>query len=201
MSSLTAAHATNAVNALLQSVLPGSASVNAERKKTSRDKGSKAQLIDRNLKKRVEVQEKDVYRIKKREKKMLRKKISGRKEVQEDIEQKAKLQVLRKHQLDNSLTDHEKSYLDKVVKKNVRNLKSWDYDDKEELLDLQKQILANSEDSKKVRKVKSRRQKKKQFKENLPQSIQDHRYKALTPGLAPVGASDEEESEDEDEDY
>ncbi|CDO95545.1 unnamed protein product [Kluyveromyces dobzhanskii CBS 2104] len=200
MSSLTTAHATNAVNALLQSVLPGSASIKVDRKRFSRDKGSKAQLIDRNLKKRAEVQERDVYRIKKKEKKALRKKISGRKQAQEDVEQKAKLQVLRKHQENNTLTDHERNYLDKVIKRNVRNLKSWDYDDKEEIQDLQKQILANSSDARKVRKVKSRRQKKKQFKEALSQSVKDHRYQALTPGLAPVGASDEEDSEEE-EDY
>lgn len=198
MSSLTNLHATTAVNSLLRNMLPGSSLVNTDKKRSKRDKGSKAQMIDHNLKKRTAIQERNVQKIKRKEKKVLRKKIAGKKEDQEKIEQKVKLAILRKHQESGNLTDNEKRYLDKLMKRNIKNLKTWDLEEEDELLDLQSKILTNTDTSSKARKTKSRKQKKKDFKEKLSTTTVDHRYQSLTPGLAPVGASDEEDSEEED---
>lgn len=193
MSLLTEVHATNAVNSLLNSVLPGSSEINVNQKKQRRDKGSKAQLIASNLKKRVIIQEKDVHKIKKQQKKLQKKRISSKKTAWEALEQKAKLEILRKHQSEDNLTEHEKEYLSKVMNKNIRSVKSWDTEDKEELSQLQKTILDESSSSRHSRRAKSRKQRKKAFKEEIPAIVTDHRYPGLTPGLAPVGYSDEEE--------
>lgn len=53
--------ATLAVNSVLASLLPGAAAITGSNKKVSKPRVAKAQLIDMNLKKRLELQEKDVY--------------------------------------------------------------------------------------------------------------------------------------------
>lgn len=195
MSLSTRTQATVAVNELLNSILPGSSQVKVQHKRKSSEKGSKAQLINRNLKKRLELQERDAFRIRRKQKKIQKKKIGDKKAQLETFEQKAKLLVLKKHRDENTLTEHEKEYLDKLLKKNVRSLKSWEVDEKEEMEDLQKKVLVGLASNKSVGTSKRRTHKKKQFKQQLSKNVSDHRYPGLTPGLAPVGLSDEEDSD------
>lgn len=115
------------------------------------------------------------------------------------IDQTAKLEILRKHQAEGTLTNRERKYLNKVISKNIRGLKSWDTND-EELQELQNSVLGHAMEAKMRPKSKTKRRSKKEFNEER-QSNKDHRYPGLTPGLAPVGASDEEDSsQEEDED-
>lgn len=199
-------HATSAVNSILSKILPGNKEIKLSKKdnNTKKSKGSGAQLIDHNLKKMVALQKKDIHKIKKKEKinkkNLLKKNLSENKK----LEKNAKLQVLQKHKNNGTLTDIEKKYLDKLTQKSIRNAKSWDLDEdeKKESLELQEYILKNDSNNKnRVRKNK-RRQKIKQFKEEIKENdniVSDHRYAGLTPGLAPVGLSDEEESSSEEE--
>ncbi|CCC71182.1 hypothetical protein NCAS_0G02950 [Naumovozyma castellii] len=205
--------ATSAVNSLLSNILPGSSKIKVrnEDQLTSRkkQKKSKAQLIDQNLKKRVELQERDVFKIKKKEKKQQKNKIKSRKVEHQQLDQLAKLEVLKKHKKEGTLTPREQEYLNKVIKLNTASAKSWELDDeeKEELKEIQKFILDKTTSSRDLKRKSKRRNKVKQFKEDIKQStnnVSDHRYPGLTPGLAPVGLSDEEESSEEDdngEDY
>lgn len=199
--------ATNAVNSLLNNLLPGATKIssnsNRRRLKGSEgSKGSKAQLIDINLRKRVEIQEKDVSRIKKKEKKLRKQVVKTKRKANDQLEQLAKLQILKNHKQDGELTIKEQKFLNNVMRRNVSNAISWDLDvdDKEDLRDLQEYILDNTVASKNAARSQKRRKRTKQFKEEIggkPTSGMEHRYPGLTPGLAPVGLSDEEESSDE----
>ncbi|CAI2036212.1 hypothetical protein SEUBUCD646_0I00520 [Saccharomyces eubayanus] len=194
--------ATSAVNGLLLSLLPGVPKVRANGGKKRVNNGSKAQLIDRNLKKRVELQNRDVHKIKKRSKLAKKKQVKVHKHDKERLEQLAKYQVLKKHQEEGTLTEHERKYLNKLIRRNSQNLRSWDLEDevRDELDDIQQYILKQTVSTMKADRSQRRRSKKKQFKEDIKQSdsARDHRYPGLTPGLAPVGLSDEEDSSEED---
>ncbi|CCF60159.1 hypothetical protein KAFR_0J00910 [Kazachstania africana CBS 2517] len=196
-------HATNAVNSLLSSLLPGARKINAKGKVRAH-KGSKAQLIDYNLKKRVEIQERNLMKIKKNEKKIQKRKIQSKKNELKTLAQSAKLQNLEKHKLNGTLTKKEKKYLNALIEQNTSIAKSWelDQDNKDDLLEVQNFILKNSSSHKNRVRSNKRRSKLKEFKTELKDSsvISDHRYAGLTPGLAPVGLSDEEESSSEEED-
>lgn len=211
MARLTATQlqANHAVNSLLAKILPGSPKVKVNRKsKKNNLKGSKAQLIDANLKQRVLLKQKDTLKIKKKQKRVAKAKVKDRRLALEQSERNVKLQILESHRQRDMLTTKEKQYLDRLIKHNVTKVKSLDIDEeqKQELHELQEFILSN--DNKKKLHSKKRRSKVKQFKEEIKPSskktVVDHRYPGLTPGLAPVGLSDEEESSNEEdlgEDY
>ena len=116
--------ATSVVNGLLSNLLPGVPKIRANNGKTSVNNGSKAQLIDRNLKKRVQLQNRDVHKIKKKCKLVKKKQVKKHKLDKEQLEQLAKHQVLKKHQQEGTLTDHERKYLNKLIKRNSQNLRS-----------------------------------------------------------------------------
>lgn len=200
MSSLSSKiQATNAVNSLLSKVLPGSTKIDANKSRQKRTGGSKAQLINNNLKKRVLIQAKDTHRIKKKRRQLQKQQVKSQQQKNEELQQMAKLEVLKKHRADDTLTTKERKFLDKVIKKNVRSLKSWEVEDEEELLELQANILKQTGATASYNKTKTRKKKNKEFKEQTKQHNVDHRYSGLTPGLAPVGLSDEEESSEEEE--
>ncbi|CAI4958945.1 BEM_HP_G0071720.mRNA.1.CDS.1 [Saccharomyces cerevisiae] len=194
--------ATSVVNGLLSNLLPGVPKIRANNGKTSVNNGSKAQLIDRNLKKRVQLQNRDVHKIKKKCKLVKKKQVKKHKLDKEQLEQLAKHQVLKKHQHEGTLTDHERKYLNKLIKRNSQNLRSWDLEGevRDELEDIQQSILMDTVSTANTDRSKRRRFKRKQFKEDIKESdfVKDHRYPGLTPGLAPVGLSDEEDSSEED---
>lgn len=83
--------ATSVVNGLLSNLLPGVPKIRANNGKTSVNNGSKAQLIDRNLKKRVQLQNRDVHKIKKMQ--------TGQKQVKKHKLDKEQLEQLAKHQV------------------------------------------------------------------------------------------------------
>ncbi|KAM3160772.1 Regulator of rDNA transcription 14 [Lachancea thermotolerans] len=197
MSSASAkAQATAAVNNVLSLVLPGSAKIDHNStKRQNNSKGSKAQLINANLKKAVRVRERDAHSIKKREQRNRRKLQRARQLVEDKVDQQAKLDILRKHREEDSLTAKERKFLNKVINKNVRDLKSWDVD-AEELHELQESVLRNTSQSSSLQKRK-RKQRRDDFDESKKPVSGDHRYPGLTPGLAPVGLSDEEDSDEE----
>lgn len=185
------------MNSILSLVLPGSTKIDENSsKRLSRTKGSKAQLINANLKKAVKVRESDAHGIKKREQRSRRKQIRARQVREDEANQLAKLEILKKHREEGTLTNKERKFLNKVVTRNVRDLKSWDLD-AEELDDLQKTVLSNNDHSARAQKSRSKRRSKRDFNESKSPATADHRYPGLTPGLAPVGLSDEEDSDED----
>lgn len=194
--------ATSVVNGLLSNLLPGVPKIRANNGKASVNNGSKAQLIDRNLKKRVQLQNRDVHTIKRKCKLAKKRRVKKHKYDKEQLEQLAKYQVLKKHQQEGTLTEHERKYLNKLIKRNSQNLRSWDLEEevRDELDDIQQYILKQTVSTANADRSKRRRFKRKQFKEDIKgiDSVKDHRYPGLTPGLAPVGLSDEEDSSEED---
>lgn len=195
--------ANNAVNGLLDSLLPGAKKISSEgrRLKSSRGlKGSKAQLIDRNLKRTVELQERDVESLKKRQRKVKKRAVRANKKENDRLEQLAKLSVLEKHKEAGTLTGREQKYLNTQINRNARRAKSWDLEDedKEELRELQKQIIDQTGGVERSKRSQKRRKRVKEFRAEISQQSSDRRYPGLTPGLAPVGLSDEEDSSEED---
>lgn len=204
MVSNTQIQTTNAVNKLLSKMLPGAQQMNLRSRKSNGKKGSKAQLIDQNLKQRVLVQERDTLRIKKKQRKQQKSALKDRKLVMEKLDQAAKLRILQKHRANNTLTEKEQEYLDRLLKKRVNDAQSWSMNEenKHELLEVQDFILSKNSNNRNSIRSANRRKKVKQFKEEIKESksnVSDHRYPGLTPGLAPVGLSDEEESSSEEE--
>ncbi|SCU94255.1 LAFA_0F20758g1_1 [Lachancea sp. 'fantastica'] len=191
--------ATAAVNSVMSQLLPGCSKINDDRsgkhmRSKKANKGSKAQLISRDLKLAARVRDRDAHGIKKKEHQTRRKQIKAKLALEDQLDQRAKLQILKKHHEEGTLTNKERKYLNKVIGRNVRDLKSWDMEDEADLQDLQDSILENSGLGKQSRRTKKGR---KDFKEG-PSSkahTSDHRYAGLTPGLAPVGLSDEEDSD------
>ncbi|KAL3234429.1 Regulator of rDNA transcription protein 14 [Nakaseomyces bracarensis] len=190
--------ATVAVNNVLATLLPGAAAVSVSKHSKKNGKVSKAHLIDSNLKKRLELHERDVQGIKRKEKKLRKAELKKRRVLEEEREQIAKKNILAKHKKEGNLSKREKEYLQALAKRNTKNLKAWDLDEETEadFIEVQNHILETS--GRTHKKSNKRRQRVKEFKEELStKSFTDHRYPGLTPGLAPVGLSDEEESSDE----
>lgn len=194
-------HANNAVNGILARMLPGVSRENGKRVEKSK-KGSKAQLIDRNLKRRVQLQEVDVEKLKRKQNRIRRREMRNQKRSQERLEQLAQLEVLEKHRKEGNLTKNESKHLNALVRTNEQRVKSWEMgeDGKEDLLELQEYILNKTTGANKASKSQKRKSKYKNFAENDKfTSSSARRYPGLTPGLAPVGMSDEEDSSEEEE--
>lgn len=204
-SSVSKLHANEAVRGLLNKLLPGAAqsAENEVQKTKQKQKGSKAQLIDRNLKRRVQLQELDVDKLKKRQSRIRRRDLQRQRRSQEELKELAELEIFEKHRKEGKLTEKEVKRLNRLVSTNAEKAKSWelDEDEKEDFLELEKYILDKTTNANRVTKSQKRRQKKKQFTERTRgvSSSMDRRYPGLTPGLAPVGMSDEEESSEEEE--
>ncbi|CAI6452271.1 BPK_HP2_G0024520.mRNA.1.CDS.1 [Saccharomyces cerevisiae] len=117
------------------------------------------------------------------------------KQIKSNLNNWQNTRPLKKHQQEGTLTDHERKYLNKLIKRNSQNLRSWDLEEevRDELEDIQQSILKDTVSTANTDRSKRRRFKRKQFKEDIKESdfVKDHRYPGLTPGLAPVGLSDE----------
>lgn len=196
--------ATDTVNQLLGSLLPGAKKIapgEGKRSRQSSGKGSRARLIDRNLKRMVELQERDQFALRKRQKKLKASAIKSNRRNRDMIEQAAKLKVLDEHLKQETLSAKEQKYLNKMAERNARRLSSWDLEDdeREDLRELQERIISQTSGTGSGSKRSQARKKRgKNFKEDIKPMSTDHRYPGLTPGLAPVGLSDEEDSSDED---
>lgn len=192
--------ATAAVNELLGALLPGAKKIavgDGRSQGRGSHKGSKAKLIDRNLKRMVELRERDEVSLKKRQKKQKIRAIKASRASRQEIEQAAKLKVLEEHRKNGNLTAKERKYLNKLAERNAKNVEAWELEeeDRQELRELQQRIIGQISPE---RSGQARRKKIKTFKEEMKPVAADRRYPGLTPGLAPVGLSDEEESSDED---
>lgn len=197
-SNVSQLHADDAVNRLLAKMLPGAFQDGGEKKQKT--KGSKAQLIDRNLKRRVQLREMDIEKLKKRQNRVRRRELRKQRRSQEEIKELAELELLERHRKEGKLTKKELKHLNRLVNVNAERLKSWEMDDdeKEDLLDVQKYILDKTTNVTGATKSQKRRQKNKAFnddRKDISQSMA-RRYPGLTPGLAPVDMSDEESSEE-----
>ncbi|SJM87988.1 related to Regulator of rDNA transcription 14 [Zygosaccharomyces bailii] len=192
-------HANNAVNRLLVRMLPGVSHDNGGKMEKNK-KGSKAQLIDRNLKRRVQLQELDVTKLKKKQSKIKRREVRNQKRNLEHLEQLARLKVFEKHKKRGNLTEEELTHLNEIVELNHQKAKSWEMDEenKEDLFHLQKYILKGTVGDSGRSRSNKRRERTKNFNERKGASASvTRRYPGLTPGLAPVDMSDEEESSEE----
>lgn len=192
-------HANNAVNRLLVRMLPGVSRDNGGKVEKNK-KGSKAQLIDRNLKRRVQLQELDVAKLKKKQTRIKRREVKNQKRNLEHLEQLARLKVFEKHKKRGNLTEDELTRLNEIVEMNQQKAKSWEMDEenKEDLLYLQKYILKGTVGAGGRSRSNKRRERTKNFNERKGASaLMTRRYPGLTPGLAPVDMSDEEESSEE----
>lgn len=194
MASLPHAENVKVLNKLLDSVLPGSIKLDLTKKRQQKSRVSKVQLINTNLKKRIDIKERDNAKFKKKIRKLNTHKIKTQKEIDEKLMTQAKLQNLHEHKNNGTLTKKEKTYLNKIIQKNVKSVKSWEYEDPDEILRLQNDVLENTRNLNMHIKSKLRKKKKKEFNETITEKSQDHRYPGLTPGLAPVDWSDEQES-------
>ncbi|KAL6944428.1 hypothetical protein ACO0RG_001165 [Hanseniaspora osmophila] len=200
------------VSDLLDSVLPGVSNLSnvksknsSSRSKTRRSQNS-TQLINENLKKRVLVDDFNPHSIIKKSKLRERKLIKSKQKSDQWYKTQAKINLLKEHYEKNNLTEQEQQLLKQRIDKQVSLLKTWELDEEmqEELADLQDDILhlteANKHDSKRRRlhkKSKTFKSSNSRNKAHSKNTSVDSRYAGLTPGLAPVGLDDEEESSDE----
>ncbi|QLQ78943.1 hypothetical protein HG537_0B02900 [Torulaspora globosa] len=195
--------ATVAVNELLGALLPGAKKIvvsdAGESQVRGNHKGSKAKMIDRNLKRMVELRERDEVSLKKRQKRLKIRAIKANRASREKTEQAAKLKVLEEHRKCGNLSAKERKYLNKLAERNAKKVGAWELEeeDREELRELQQRIISQISIDRSKR-GQTRRKKIKAFREEIKPGAADRRYPGLTPGLAPVGLSDEEESSDED---
>ncbi|KAH3901316.1 related to Regulator of rDNA transcription 14 [Saccharomycodes ludwigii] len=194
------AQAKIAVSNVLDSFLPGFNANKINKQKKVHKKNS-VQLISENLKKRVELNEFDSQKLKKQRKLKEKKEIKKRKNDEKWLEKQAKSEILKQHKEKGTLTPKEQKVLNKKIIANRKRLEEWDLDEdiQEELNDVQQEIL-QATDIKLVESRKRKQNKKKtQFTTSTDgtQNTGTHgkRYTGLTPGLAPVGLSDDESSD------
>ncbi|KAL6948684.1 hypothetical protein ACO0QE_001157 [Hanseniaspora vineae] len=200
------------VNDLLDSVLPGVSTLSKTKSKHSFSKSktrrsqNSAQLINENLKKRVLVDDFNPHSIIKKAKLREKKLIKSKQKNDQWYKTQARINLLKEHYEKNNLTEQEQQLLKQRIDKQVDLLKTWELDEEmqEELDDLQDDILHLTESNKHGSKRRRLKKKSKTFnssnnnnKSHKKSSSMDSRYAGLTPGLAPVGLDDEEESSDE----
>lgn len=197
--------ATDAVNDLLDGLLPGTTKLN-EKSRTNKHKTnsahSQAQLIDRNLKESVSIQAQNRVKLAKKRKHDRKREIMRQKIHQNQWEVLAREHIMKKHQEKGTLDSAEKKLLQEKILHNTRTLKSRGIPEEmnDELVEAQNDVLHALHPPEKSL---ERRRRKKEFREtkNNPVSSNsnfDKRFPGLTPGLAPVDMSDEEGSSEED---
>lgn len=162
------------------------------------------QLINDSLKKRAFLDNIEEEKIVKKQKQRLRRSIKQNSLKTKQLIAEANLQNLKRHYKEGNLTSKEQSILNKSIKKQVLKLKQWDldYDVKEDLKELQNDILMIT-DSKYAETVKRRQMKKSKktsssSRGDRSSTTAEHKVSGLTPGLAPV---DMEDSDSEENDY
>lgn len=179
------------VNRMLGDLLPGSAmgsdspaksrpAAQALSREIEHDKLSKEQILQR-------------QRLRKLQKKKELQKTRRAAEENRKLEKQAKYELIKKHKEQGTLREEEEKYLNKLVKKNIRNIqKASEVDDEEidsEIKRLRKEILGWEKEREDRRKVDKR--KKKAFNEKIKKGVIS--YPGLTPGLAPVGLEDSDD--------
>lgn len=179
------------VNKMLGDLLPGTAmgsdglaksrpAAQALSREIEHDKLSKEQILQR-------------HRLRKLQKKKELQKTRRAAEENRKLEKQAKYELIKKHKEQGTLREEEEKYLNKLVKRNIRNIqKASEVDDEEidsEIKRLRKEILGWEKEREDRRKVDKR--KKKAFNEKIKKGVIS--YPGLTPGLAPVGLEDSDD--------
>ncbi|AGO14170.1 AaceriAER376Wp [[Ashbya] aceris (nom. inval.)] len=149
------------------------------------------------MRQRVAMREQDRLQEKERLRRQRQRTEREAREKAAQAEQEAKLAALERHKETGRLTKEEKRYLNKRTRQGVARARTWDLeeDEADEAAALQAQILNRIGSASGAGRV--RKQRRARIREALPKASDDRRYAGLTPGLAPVGLSDEESSEEE----
>lgn len=185
--------ATKSVDRLVAGILSGSTVTTTSSKgKTS------AEILSSTFNDLNKVLSGSLKKAKRAQKQAIKKKAAENKA----LEKKVKLQIIQQHidridkegkSGDYQLTEEEKTMINSLIDKNVKNVQSWkDSEILEEIKQLQEEILKLKEGS--SRKKESDRE----IQMGGKKKKKDHAYPGLTPGLAPV---DLEDSDSDEEDY
>ncbi|ODV84090.1 hypothetical protein CANARDRAFT_29536 [[Candida] arabinofermentans NRRL YB-2248] len=190
-SSQSKAQTESTVNKLLANFLPGSASVITTTSTSAFDLSgqlssgaAKISQMSKNLKSLRENKH-NIAKMKVKEKKLKNSHIRKNIALQSKITKLSKLQT------------GSKEATQQLVDQNLKSLKSWENGNQTDLKQLQSKVLRmkNSETGKR-RKVRASKVKKMEFNARLKKGHIS--VPGLTPGLAPVGASDDESASESD---
>ncbi|OWB83289.1 hypothetical protein B5S33_g1918 [[Candida] boidinii] len=189
------------VNNLLSRYLPGNDLIDQGNKKSKSISGALkiSNIKEQNLKQ--EANQIQSLKQLKREKRKKNKKISDSYNQNGEIKKLAALnQSINDFKTGNKkVINIEDKQIKEIVSQNVKSVKSWELSNKSEIKKLQNQILSlKNKEITKRRKVKAKKIKQQEFNEKVKKNLIS--VPGLTPGLAPVGASDDEDSSDEDDD-
>lgn len=175
------------VNKLLARVLPGHNNISDGGNKKS--SSSSQQLTSSHN--TINNSHKVLKQVKKSNKKAIKISQSQRAKLVSEARQR----VLEDHLKQGKLTKEESLELKKNVKKNIVDLQSWQIEDEREVRDVQREILELKQQGQKPKGRGIGKQnggaKNDVYKKEII------KYPGLTPGLAPVGATDDEESDEE----
>ncbi|OWB78071.1 hypothetical protein B5S32_g2256 [[Candida] boidinii] len=189
------------VNNLLSKYLPGNDLVGKGDKKNKSKSGALeiSNIKEQNL--NHETNQIQSLKQSRKEKKNKNKKISDSYNQNGEIQKLAVLnQSINDFKTGNKkLTNIKDEQLKEIISKNVKSVKSWELSNKSEIKKLQNQILSlKNKEIAKRREVKAKKIKQQEFNEKVKKNLIS--VPGLTPGLAPVGASDDEDSSDEEDD-
>ncbi|ODQ78993.1 hypothetical protein BABINDRAFT_162072 [Babjeviella inositovora NRRL Y-12698] len=188
--------AQSTVNKLLSTFVPGAERISTDQSQLSLAKKrlSSAQLVHNNATHKRMTEEEFRKQLKK-QKVMKRKQLKVSKETSAKVNKMARYQIIKKHYDDNVTDEAETKYMEKLIRRNVNSVKSWDNERDSEIMDLQNDLLKDKFVAKAGKKKRTKASKKNDFTTKVKKGVLA--YPGLTPGLAPVGLSDDEDSDDE----
>ncbi|AET40159.1 Rrt14p Ecym_5404 [Eremothecium cymbalariae DBVPG len=181
------AQASGAVRDVLESVLPGAVGCREFGGRRRNGRGSQAAVVNRVLSQRGVIQGQDVDRVKKQQREEQRRRVRREQRLREELEAEAKMERLQRHRSAGRMSKEERAYVGGMVRRNEQLLRTWDKG--EEVAELEGQVLQD------MRGASGKRQKRKRGRAMCQKKQGSNEQQLrLTPGLAPVGASDEEDT-------
>lgn len=201
LSASSKARTKSTVNKLFENVLPGSNIVLAPANPLSSTEVISKHINKKNLSKN------DITKLNKAERAKRNKQIKKKLQSDKKFLKLVKYNIIKAHKDAGStaLSPEEQKYLLKLIKKNSnsvkRNAEAIDTDIQEEIDELQNEIIEMSNE--KYNRLRDRKKdtRLKTFDPDAdPEDLDSDQvaYPGLTPGLAPVGMDDDEDSEEED---
>lgn len=109
------------------------------------------------------------------------------------VNKRARYELIMAHAANGTLAPEEDKYVAKLVRRNVGSVTLWDAGNKDELAALQAQVLAEKSTKHLSAKKRAQAERQRQFASRVKRGVLA--TPGLTPGLAPVGAESESESE------
>ncbi|KAG7194313.1 Regulator of rDNA transcription protein 14 [Scheffersomyces spartinae] len=190
------------INRLLATYLPGTTVDETKSQlwnNNSNNKNSKisssTQQIHQQIK-RSKLSKHEIKKINKLNKAKLNKLVLKNQAESKRVAKLAKYDLIKNRHRDD-LTIEEEKYLNKLIKRNVNSIKRvseiLDLEVKEELDFVKKDILEKLNTKKSKSKSTSKDRQKQQFQDKINKGFIS--YPGLTPGLAPVGVDDDDESD------